>query len=203
MSKDNQPQSFQSQPPSAHAVQPWQTLSSQRVFDNRWYRLQQETVQLPNGQIIDDYFISLRPDIATILPITADGQVIFVRQYRHGVRQILLELPAGTFEAGEDPLIAAQRELAEETGYDSTQWKAIATFYNSPVKQNNRIHLFKAQDVQRLHAQKLDITEDIEVVLHPLEAIPGLIATGEICVTGSITALLLGLPDIFQTASNR
>ncbi len=178
-------------------IEKWTTLSSKMVFDHRWYQLRQDTVALPNGHIVDDYFVSLRPDIVTILPITADGKVVFVRQYRHGVGKILLELPAGTFEPGETPLAVAQRELAEETGYRAEGWEAIATFYNSPVKHNNRIYLFKAQPAQLRGQQQLDITEDIEVVLKPIAEIPALIASGEICVSGTITALALGLPGLF------
>lgn len=178
------------------AIKKWKTLSSSLVFDHRWYRLRQDQVALPNGQIVDDYFVSLRPDIATILPITASGEVVFVRQYRHGIGEVLLELPAGTFEASEDPLQAAQRELREETGYGAEHWDAIATFYNNPVKQNNRIHLFRAQPVQRCGQQQLDATEEIEIMLKPITEIPALIASGEICVAGSITALLLGLPGL-------
>lgn len=181
-------------------VEKWKTVESKLVFDHRWYRLRQDTVALPNGQVVDDYFVSLRPDIATVLPITADGQVVFVRQYRHGIGQVLLELPAGTFEAGEDPLMAAQRELLEETGYQAAQWKAIATLYNNPVKQTNRIHLFRAEPVEQIAPQALDSTEDIEVVLKPLAAIPHLVHSGEICVAGSITALTLGLPKLFCDA---
>lgn len=178
------------------SVQKWKTLSSKLVFDNRWYQLRQDQVLLPNGQTVDDFFVSLRPDIATILPITAAGEVVFVRQYRHGIGKILLELPAGTFETGEEPLAVAKRELAEETGYVADEWAAIATFYNSPVKQNNRIHLFKAQPAQLTQTQQLDATEEIEVVLKPIEQIPALIASGEICVAGTITALALGLPGL-------
>jgi 8-oxo-dGTP pyrophosphatase MutT (NUDIX family) len=174
------------------AIQEWKTLGSKMVFDHRWYRLRQDKVALPNGDIVDDYFVSLRPDIATVLPITAAGEVVFVRQYRHGAQKVLLELPAGTFEAGEDPLVAAQRELREETGYSADSWEAISTIYNNPVKQNNRLHLFKAQPVALVGDQQLDRTEDIEVVLQPLAAVPELIASGEISVAGSLLALLLG-----------
>ena len=177
-------------------VQKWKTLSSKLVFDNRWYQLRQDAVRLPNGRTVDDFFVSLRPDIATILPITSAGEVVFVRQYRHGIGKILLELPAGTFEAKEEPLAVAKRELAEETGYIADEWEPIATFYNSPVKQNNRIHLFKAQRAQLTQAQQLDDTEDIEVVLKPIDTIPAMIASGEICVAGTITAIALGLPGL-------
>ncbi|MGB7249879.1 MAG: hypothetical protein WBC73_13155, partial [Phormidesmis sp.] len=67
------------------SVQKWTTLRSTMVFDHRWYRLRQDVVSLPNGQVVDDYFVSMRPDIATVLPITASGEVVFVRQYRHGI----------------------------------------------------------------------------------------------------------------------
>ncbi len=118
---------------------------------------------------------------------------MFVRQYRHGAQKVLLELPAGTFEAGEDPLTAAQRELREETGYSADSWEIISTIYNNPVKQNNRLHLFKAQPVTLVGDQQLDQTEDIEVVLQPLAAISELIASGEVAVAGSLLALLLGI----------
>ncbi|MGB3300183.1 MAG: NUDIX hydrolase [Phormidesmis sp.] len=177
-------------------IEKWTTLSSKMVFDHRWYQLRQDALLLPNGKRVDDYFVSLRPDIATVLPITDDGQVIFVRQYRHGVNEILLELPAGTFNPQEEPLAVAQRELKEETGYVSKKWEKIAAFYNSPVKQNNRIYLFKAQFAQLMGQQQLDSTEDIEVVLKPIAEIPALIASGEICVAGTITALALGLPGL-------
>lgn len=174
-------------------IQKWKTLASKMVFDHRWYRLRQDKVALPNGEIVDDYFVSLRPDIATILPITAAGEVVFVRQYRHGAGQIFLELPAGTFEAGEDPLAAAQRELREETGYSADRWETISRVYNNPVKQNNCLYLFKAQPVELVGAQQLDRTEEIEVVLKPIDEVPGLIASGEISVAGSLLALLLGM----------
>lgn len=178
-------------------IQKWKTLSSKLVFDNPWYKLRQDEVLLPNGHTVDDFFVSLRPDIATILPITADGHVVMVRQYRHGIGEVLLELPAGTFEQDEDAqkdaLSVAKRELTEETGYTAENWEAIATFYNSPVKQNNRIHLFKAYPARLTESQQLDTTEDIEVVLKPIDAIPSLIASGEICVAGTIAALSLGL----------
>ncbi|NEO01331.1 MAG: NUDIX hydrolase, partial [Moorea sp. SIO3I7] len=73
------------------SIQPWKTMKSKLVFDNKWCRVRQDEVELPSGEIVDDYFINVRPDIVLILAITCDRNVVFVRQYRHGVGEILLE----------------------------------------------------------------------------------------------------------------
>ncbi|MGF1479080.1 MAG: NUDIX hydrolase [Cyanophyceae cyanobacterium] len=175
-------------------LQKWQTLYSHLVIDNQWCRVRQDTVRLPSGQIVDDYFINIRPDVALILPITFDRKIVFVRQYRHGVGEILLELPAGSFNPQrEDSLSAAKRELQEETGYVASRWTKVATLYDNPVKDTNKIHLFLAEEVHRQGKQRLDITEDIEVVLVSFPAVKDKIRSGELCVSGTLAALLLGL----------
>lgn len=175
-------------------IQPWKTINSRFVIDNQWCKVRQDKIQLPNGKIIDDYFVNVRPDIALILPVTPNQEIVFVRQYRHGVQEILLELPAGTFEPQqENSLNAAKRELAEETGYTATKFTQIATLYDNPVKDSNKIHLFIAEDAIYSGQQKLDETEEIEVVIIPITKIKEKINQGEICVCGSVTAILLGL----------
>lgn len=172
----------------------WTILSSQMAFSNRWCQVRQDVVALPDGTIVDDFFVHVRPDIALILPITDDRQVVFVRQYRHGVSEILLELPAGAFDlTSEKPEMAVLRELQEETGYTSQHLTKLATLYDNPVKDTNRIHLFKAEPVEWVSTQTLDTTEEIEVVLVPIDQIPGKILAGEIQVAGSLAALLLGI----------
>ncbi|NEO26083.1 MAG: NUDIX hydrolase [Kamptonema sp. SIO4C4] len=175
-------------------LQKWQLLNSQFIVDNRWCRVRRDEVALPDGTVIDDYFVNVRPDIALVLPVTCDRHVVFVRQYRHGVQEVLLELPAGAFHPQqEDGEVAAKRELAEETGYTSPHWEKLATLFDNPVKDTNQIHLFLARDVQQTQPQDLDLTEDIEVVLLPLKAVPEKIYTGEIKVSGTIAALFWGI----------
>lgn len=175
-------------------LEKWTTLNSQLIIHNQWCCVRQDTVSLPNGQVIDDYFVNVRPDIAVVLPITQAQEVIFVRQYRHGVQKILLELPAGAFNPEEeDSISAAARELEEETGYVAKTLIPLATLYDNPVKDTNQIHVFLAKDVTRESQQNLDLTEDIEVVLIPLQEIQSKIKTGEISVSGTIATLYLGL----------
>ncbi|MEA5516387.1 NUDIX hydrolase [Nodularia sp. UHCC 0506] len=172
----------------------WHILKSEMVLNHRWCQVRKDAIQLPNGKIIDDFFVVVRPEIALILPITNHQEIVFVRQYRHGVGEILLELPAGSFDATkENAETAAIRELQEETGYVAQKVTKLATLYDNPVKDTNKIHLFLAENVTKMGEQKLDITEDIEVVLIPVELVLNKIINGEISVSGTVAALFLGL----------
>ncbi|MEB3280043.1 MAG: NUDIX hydrolase [Lyngbya sp.] len=175
----------------------WKQLDSELIVDNQWCRVRKDTVELPNGTIIDDFFVNVRPDIALVLPITPQNEIVFVRQYRHGVGQVLLELPAGSFHpAEESPEVAATRELTEETGYVPESMVKLATLYDNPVKDTNSVHLFLASNVQKIQARQLDITEEIEVVLVPVNQVIEYINRGEICVAGTVAALFLGFQKL-------
>lgn len=172
----------------------WQILKSDLVIDRQWCKVRRDEVKLPTGEIIDDFFVNIRPDVALILPITSQQEIVFVRQYRHGVKEILLELPAGAFNPQKESAIAAAaRELEEETGYVADHLIPLATLYDNPVKDTNKIHLFIAENVRSLGKQNLDVTEDIEVILIGLKEVVARIATGEICVAGTVSAIFLGL----------
>lgn len=175
-------------------LRPWKILRSHLAFNHPWYKVRQDTVELPDGRVVDDYFLSVRPDVALVLPITAEQEVVFVRQYRHGAETVLLELPAGTFDpAQESADLAAARELREETGYTADTLIPLATLYDNPVKETNKIHLFLAPNAYLAGAQSLDPIEEIEVVLISVAEIDQYIQSGEICVAGTVAALYLGL----------
>ncbi|HEY9302509.1 MAG TPA: NUDIX hydrolase [Phormidium sp.] len=175
-------------------IKKWKILKSKLVFDNQWVTIRQDEVELPKGEIIDDFFVLVRPDIALIFPVTQNQEVVFVRQYRHATGEILLELPAGGFNPElEDAEIAARRELEEETGYVGEELIKLATLYDNPIKDTNKIHLFLAKNVQSTGKQNLDITEDVEVVLIPIAQVMTKINQGEIRVSGTVAAIFLGL----------
>ena len=172
----------------------WKILNSTMVINHQWCKVRQDEIELPNGKIIDDYFVNIRPEVALILPITSNDEIVFVRQYRHGAGEILLELPAGTFNPKEEsPQAAAIRELKEETGYITDNVIQLATLYDNPVKDTNKITLFLAENVIKAGIQELDVTEEIEVVLIPIKRLTEKIASGEISVAGTVAALFLGL----------
>lgn len=172
----------------------WKLLRSHLVLDSQWCKVRRDEIELPTGQVIDDFFVNVRPDIALVFPVTPDLEIVFVRQYRHGVGEILLELPAGAFNAEiEIAEVAAAREMTEETGYICDRLIKIATLYDNPVKDTNTIHVFLGKDARDSGQQLLDITEQIEVVLVPVAEVMDKIANGEICVSGSVAAVFLGL----------
>lgn len=181
----------------------WKVLRSELAFDHRWYKVRRDVVELPDGRVVDDYFLSVRPDVAMVFALTRQQEVIFVRQYRHGAGEVLLELPAGTF----DPTIeaatgAAMRELREETGFGGDRLIPLATLHDNPVKETNKIHLFFAPEVWLQGHQELDITEAIEVVRVPVAELPQWIARGDLCVSGTVAAVCLGLRYLEQHRVN-
>ncbi|MBD2453444.1 NUDIX hydrolase [Nostoc sp. FACHB-87] len=172
----------------------WKILQSEMVLNHPWCKVRQDKIELPNGKVIDDYFVSIKPEIAIILPITSNQEIVFVRQYRHAVADFFIELPAGHFDPTQESAeIAAIRELQEETGYLAQQVKKVTVFYDKPSKDTNRIHLFLAENVIKVGEQNLDITEEIEVILIPVAEVLDKIYQGEISVSGTIAALFLGL----------
>lgn len=175
-------------------IRPWRLLRSETAFDHTWYRLRRDWLLLPDGRKIDDYFVSLRPEVVLIFAVTAADEVVMVRQYKHGAATILLEFPGGTFlpseETGE---AAAARELAEETGYSGERMQFLGTAWDDPTRQDNRVHMFLVRDARPVQAQDLDEHEDIEVVLIPLRKLRAMCIQGEICVTGTLATAFRGL----------
>ncbi|QIZ72119.1 NUDIX hydrolase [Oxynema aestuarii] len=175
-------------------IKKWELLRSQLVFNNPWCRIRRDEVRLPNGHQIDDFFVNVRPDLAVVFALTERREIIFVRQYRHGVGEILLELPAGAFDpAVESAESAARREFTEETGYAGDRFIPLASLHDNPVKDTNKVHLFLVENVKKIGEQVLDITEEIELVLIPIETVRDRIQTGEICVAGTVAATFLAL----------
>ena len=136
-------------------------------------RFVRETLQMPDGYQCDWYYVDTPPSVM-IVPLTADGNLVFVRQYRHNLKAHVLEFPAGTVNDGEEPEAAAQRELEEETGYallGGAQMRPVGAFYSLPSETNKYTHVFLGAPVAAAGAAHGD-TEiekyfDMSVVLIP------------------------------------
>ena len=171
-------------------ILPWTLLSSELVFDHRWYQLRRDTVKLPDGRVVDDYFVSQRPSVAIAVPLTTDNKFILVRQYKHGVQAITLEFPAGTFQS-ESPVTAAARELEEETGYSPDSMTDLGTCFDDATKNSNLVHIFLASGCVLTGKQRLDELEaasGVEVVLMSLQEVIKALDDGEIKSMSSVAA---------------
>ena len=179
-------------------IRPWTLLSSEMAFDHRFYKLRRDTVRLPNGRVVDDYLVSQRPSVAITVPLTAENNVILVRQYKHGVQAITLEFPAGTFRS-ESPATAAARELEEETGYSPSNMIDLGTYFDDSSKNSNLVHFFLASGCVLTGKQRLDELEEasgVEVVIMSLQEVIKALEDGEIKSMSSVAAAYKALRAI-------
>jgi len=155
-------------------IKPWKVLETS-YFRPR-FRI--DKCELSNGNLLDATIFEFRA-WANVLALTKNGEAILVRQYRHGVCDVLWEFPGGVVEDGEDPLEGAKRELLEETGYTTSNIIQIGQVYPNPALQTNTLHCFLALDVEKVSGQNLDDGEDIEVHLVPLDELVEMAKRGE------------------------
>lgn len=155
-------------------IKPWKVLETSYFRP----RFRMDRVELANGNLLDATIFEFR-SWANIVALTKTGEVVLVRQYRHGVREVLLEFPGGVVEDGEDPLEGAKRELLEETGYTASQWVEVGRLYPNPALQTNTLYCYLALDAGKVSGQSLDAGEDIEIHLMPLDELVELAKRGE------------------------
>lgn len=144
----------------------WRVLSSEYLFRRPWLTVRHESLELPDGRRVPDYYVLEYPDWVNVTAITRDGHFVLIDQYRHGLGETSYEIPAGCAEPSDASMLdAARRELAEETGYGGGEWRLLTTVAPNPATQNNLTHCFLATGVERLGDQHLDPTEDLRVHL--------------------------------------
>src|SRR5262249_30146035 len=142
----------------------WQLVSESDVSPSRWFPVFRRTYRLPDGRLIDDFFLAKLGDIAMVIPQLPDGRYGLVAQYRPGAHEITLEFPAGRIESSQTPVEAACRELEEETGLVAKDVKSLGTFFPSPTKDTARVYGFVAPGCQPGGHIKFDDTESITSV---------------------------------------
>lgn len=175
----------------------WKQLGSKVAFENRWWKILQQTVELPDGTVTDDYFVNDTSGGVVIFAMTEGGKVVLNRQYKHGIGEIIEELTIGRLD-GDDggPLEEAKRELLEETGYGGGVWEPLMSFVSNPTSSTGRIHAFIARGVKRLAEQKKDPKEIVEVFeVEPAELLEK-VRRGEIATHASIATIYLALDKL-------
>lgn len=168
------------------SLRPWDKLHSEYLITNRHLSVRRDTLRLPGGFIFDDYYVVEVPDWVAIFALTEQGNVLLTRQYKHGIGEIVLELPGGGLDAGESPEEAAARELLEETGYEANHLDFVAEFITEPTAHTSRVFLFLARVANKAKCPHQDPREIIEVLEVPVDELPGLITSGAIKVQGHV-----------------
>lgn len=159
-------------------MQPETTLSEEKIFQGKLIALNLRQAQLSDGQVVQREIVSTRGGVV-IVPVTSRHEIRLVKQFRAGVEGWLIELPAGSLEAGEDPDLAAPRELLEETGDQAATWHKLGGFYSAPGILTEYLHLYLATDLTP-GPNRLEFDEHIEVLTLPWVEVIGMIASGEI-----------------------
>ena len=168
----------------------WKTTNSEKLVDTRWVKVRKDAVDLPNGQHIDDFYAIIINDAAAIVALDDNGNIILKKEYRYCFDRDLIEGPAGGFEKGEDGLTVAKRELQEETGYVSDDWQYIGATVESSAKLTNYMHIYFAQHCRKVSEQHLDATEELDVIVVPLEKAVDMVMNNEICCNSSAHGIL-------------
>ncbi len=164
-------------------------LQSETVYRGRAFEVRRERVRLPNGQSAELDIVA-HPGAVTLVPIDEEGNVWMVRQYRHSAGQVLLELPAGTLEPGEDPRVCAERECREEIGMAPGRLTPLGECFLAPGYSTEYMYFFLAQDLSPAPLQA-DEDEDLRVERIPAAKLAERVASGELRDAKSLAALYL------------
>jgi 8-oxo-dGTP pyrophosphatase MutT (NUDIX family) len=177
-------------------LRPWRIISSEYRVETPFLRLRADRVELPSGDIVDDFFVRESRGFCVVFAMTPGQSVLLVRQYKHGASEIVIELPAGMIDEGETPECCAVRELAEETGFRGSAPEFVRTFFADPTNATTRFHLFVIRDAIRTGEPSLDVTEEIVVEQAPVHEVRAMALDGRIASGPQVAAVLVALDHL-------
>lgn len=176
-------------------MQKWKTLSSEYLFKTPFGNLRKDSCELPDGNIIHDYYVNEYSNWVNAIVITKENQILLVEQFRYAGQDFFLEIPAGKPEENEPYTEAVLREVREETGYiTKTEPILLGEFFINPATQNNKIITYLILDAYPAFEQELDPAEFIEFKLIDVKAIYTKIKSGEINHLFTVSAFYLAMP---------
>jgi ADP-ribose pyrophosphatase len=172
-------------------TEPAKIIQHKLHYQGRKFSFNVDRIELPNG-VVGEWESIHHPGGALAVPITPEGKLVLVKQYRFPTQGRILEFPAGTLEIGEDPATTIAREIEEETGYRAGKWQKLGECFLAPGYCDEIIYAFLAQDLEKLAVQPAgDDDEDIEIVLMTPSELEVAIDTGEPIDAKSIAAYFL------------
>ena len=183
----------------------WEEISTEHIVQDEWVDFRRSAYRFPDGSVFEPFYSYSRRDYVVIVASDTDGKYLCVRQFRHGIKEVTTEFPAGGIErtdgkeygskgsssASEDALEAAKRELLEETGYVSNEWAHLLTVPSNATMADNYAHIFVAKNCCKSGEQNLDETEFLNVGTHSAGEIEEMIHKGDFPQAVHIMAWLL------------
>jgi ADP-ribose pyrophosphatase len=184
-------------------IQKWTLINEEDVSPSPWFPVLKHTVKLANGNVVDDYYFSPLGDVVQVLALTKNNEVVLVKQYKHALGEILIELPGGMQQKNKSVIQSALNELEEETGIKAKANNLISLgkIANNPTKLNQVTYGFILFDAEFNAVQKLDSTEDIQVLTIPAPEVLQMALNNDIWVTDSLNFILkaaMKYPEIFE-----
>ena len=193
----------------------WEELSTEHIVQDQWIDFRRSKYRFPDGREFEPFYSYSRRDYVVIVASDEEGNYLCVRQFRQGIGEVTTEFPAGGIErkdgkeyetragaskdssemnpdaSAEDALEAARRELLEETGYESDEWKHLLTLPSNATIADNYAYIFTAKNCRQVAGQSLDETECLNVIKHTATEIEELITDGDFKQAMHVTAWLL------------
>jgi 8-oxo-dGTP pyrophosphatase MutT (NUDIX family) len=171
----------------------WKVLSSEYLHKEPWLTIRKDKCEMPDGQVFPSFYVQEYPEWVNAFALTKDNRVIMVKQYRHGIEEIGIELPGGAAEKGETMEEAMRREIKEETGYVFGSYEYLGKICANPSTTNNFMHMFLAKDGEKVGAPQLDHLEDLEVVLYSIEEVKQMLKENKIMQSLHVNCLFYAL----------
>ena len=174
--------------------QKWEVLTKKSILVKKpWFEVFRESVRIPNGEVIKDYYRIEMPHYTAVFAVTEDQKVIVLRCYCHAIGKVTLTMPGGMIEEGESPLEGIQREFIEETGFVAKEWKPLGGFVGNSTRGCGTYHLFFATGAKSVQKPDSGDLEELELLLWTPEEVEKAIDEKKAQSLGVLSVLLLGL----------
>jgi 8-oxo-dGTP pyrophosphatase MutT (NUDIX family) len=181
---------------SDEILRPWSADSSRVLVESPWIRLRAERCVTRRGEVLDPFYLLDYPDWVHIAAFDAEDRLLLVRQYRHGVGKVSLELPGGVMDSHEnDPVAAGARELLEETGHVAESLTHLARLSPNPSSHTNSVHLLLGVGAKKTRDLALDATEDLVLEPTPWREAVRLALAGAIVNAQHVGLLFMALAE--------
>ncbi len=177
----------------------WKRLNRETLLDSPYMKVWQDTIKLPSGRIVDDYSVAALPNGVIVVATDENDNLIMFDEYKYAVDATVLTFPAGGIDEHESPMVAAARELLEETGYESNDLELLAELYVYPSKIKHTNYIVRAKNAKQVANADYEDTETIsETQLIPTTQLREMRKSGKFNTTYLLAALALAFPESFS-----